>query len=97
LTIKFGEVKTMTARVMKTYIDFDQTGGWFLVTENGEECIYFRTKKNAQTFKKFVNKITDKTTLQEKFDYYVNSLIELMEAQGLTSSDAISVVGHRFC
>jgi aminoglycoside/choline kinase family phosphotransferase len=87
----------MTAQVMKTYIDHDLFEGWFLVTDDGSEVVYFRTKKNAQTFKKFVNKITDKTTLQEKFDYYVNSLIELMEAQGLTSSDAISAVGHRFC
>jgi len=87
----------MTARVMKTYIDFDQSGGWFLVTEDGTECIYFRTKKNAQTFKKFVNKITDKSTLQDKFDYYVNNLVELMEAQGLQPVEAIAHVGHAFC
>lgn len=82
---------------MKTYIDFSPFEGWFLVTNDGSEVIFFRTKKNAQTFKKFVNKITDKTTLQAKFDYYVNSLIESMESQGLTSSDAISAVGHKFC
>lgn len=81
---------------MRTHIDKDAHGEFFIATNDGETYIYFRTRTNAERFKKMV-KVLPGNTLQERHDYYINNLISIiMEQQKVDHWTAFGIVGHNF-